>query len=208
MSLQPKEIKAKRISQITTGTHLVMIADILYLRNAAKELILNHDQHPTLIVMFKNDKSQIHEQHYILDGDKKQEQFQKMITIAQVPMIDGKPNKKDAIGKRLWIAVREVHHIMDGQPIIDDGVPVIEYFIFRVSPYIDGGKKPLISGDPNDNNGIASGVFIDYKNFESTSTIGAKVHENFHKEISTPKQIEFVPDSQEREIDLDSEPKF
>src|SRR3972149_3634056 len=58
----------------------------------------------------------------------------------------------------------EQHYVIDGVPVTEDGEPVIEHFIFKMNPYIDNGKRPKIAGDPLDNNGIASGEFVEYKN--------------------------------------------
>lgn len=168
MSLQPKDVKNyKKIATMGTGTHLAITKDMYYLRNAAKEQILTAQGHPILVVLFQNDKSNIHEQHYPVDNGLGSENFKKLLSAAQVVPSEGNtPKKKDAVNKRLWIAIREIHYIEDDKKVLDmEGNPIIEYFIFRYSPFIETGKRPLIIGDPQDNNGMPLGVFIDYKNF-------------------------------------------
>lgn len=168
MSLEPKEVKTrKRIATMGTGTHLAMIADMFYLRDGNKDQVKTQAGHPILAVLFKNDKTNVHEQHYIIDNGIGSEAFNNMLAVAQVVPSEGdRPKKKDAMGKRLWISIREIHHINDDKKILDfEGNPIIEHYIFRVSPFINGGKRPLIVGDPLDNNGIPAGVFLDYKNF-------------------------------------------
>lgn len=167
MSLAPKEIKSnKRIVTMGSGTHCAMIAKIFYLQNAAKEDILADGKHKIMVVQFKDGSSRIHEQHYAIDGAWRQDNLKKMFSTAQVVGKDGgRPTSKDAIGKRLWISIREIHFMDDGTVVNDiEGNPKIDYQIFKIAPFIDGGKKPAIVGDPADNDGTPLEPFIAYKN--------------------------------------------
>ena len=107
-----------------------------------------------------------HEQHYVIDGGWRQQQFKDLIATAQVkPAVEGESLKiKDAKGHRVWLSIKAIHTVNDATPVMEDGEPIIEYFIFKMNPYIDNGKRPKIAGDPLDNKGIAWGEFVEYKN--------------------------------------------
>lgn len=190
MSLQPIEMKSsKRISTIGAGTHLCIIYDIHYLKNAAGTKILAEGQYDILSVIFTKDKGkEFHEQHYVIDGSWRQQIFKDMILAAQVTSkVEGeKPTLKDAKGHRLWISIKGVNHWDGDNPVIEEGEPVIEHFIFKVHPYIDNGKKPKIAGDPEDNNGIASGVFVEYNNIYVEKTINNATKKVIERTIAAP----------------------
>lgn len=159
--------KYKKISTVGTGIHLFVIADLYYLKSDEK-LVLN-EGFPTMVVIYKKDGGDSHEQHYLIDKSYRQEQLKRTFDAAQVIPEEGKAaTKKDAIGKRLWGAVKEIHHVMDDRAVRDENGPVIDYFIFKVWPYYDNMKKPTLAGDPAQNGLIPSGQFIDYKNHEKT----------------------------------------
>lgn len=167
----------KKTCTTGTGTHLFVIADMYYLSDKKGNTIKNLMDQPTMVVIFKKDDGTQHEQHYILDGMFKQDNFKKMLAVAKVTPSEGKtnPTKKDAIGKRLWGSVKEINHVMDDKQVVDENGPVIEYYLFKASVYFDGGPRPRIAGDPQDNEGIPSGQFIDYKNFAKNGNLIAKV---------------------------------
>jgi hypothetical protein len=172
MGLEPIAMKSKRTSTIGCGTHLCTILDMYYLTNGAKQYILADQKHKIMVVLFaadwkKGQEKKIHEQHYVIDGSFKQGQFKQMLTTSQVTSsVEGaSPTKKDAIGKRLWLSIKEVHTIDDDKPVIENDEPLIDRFVFAMSPYIDNGKKPKIPGDPADNDGgIPSGEFVEWRN--------------------------------------------
>lgn len=161
-----KDLEVKRkVSEMRTGGHLAVISDMFLLRNANREPIRSPEGHPSIVIQFKNGKNQLHEKSYMMDGDKFQKYFENVLAAAQVPNYKNGPDKKDIIGKRLWIFISECHYVDDDQIIMDiDGNPKIDYFIFKVFPFIEGGKKPSVKGDPEDNNGIPTGDFVTYKN--------------------------------------------
>ena len=170
MSLAPIKTR-KKVSEIKTGVHLVVISDMLMLRNANKELLMI-DGFPAIIVVFKDGQNNSHEQMYIMDGDFRQKYFQNMLRAAQVAILPGKtPKKSEAVGKRLWVGVQECHYINDDQPVTNpDGTDVIDYYVFKVYPITDSGIKPNVKGDPEKNNGIASDMFVTYKNVSNSFT--------------------------------------
>lgn len=167
MSLAPIERKLK-FSSIKTGTHLVEIADMLYLRNAAGEAIKNAQGHPTIVVVFRKSKEELMEKHYVVDGGQSQKRFNNMLRVAQVKMDAGIPKKKDIIGKKLYVCVQEVHYVNDDQVVLEDdgsGQARIEYHIFRIYPDVYLGKAPRVKGDPAMNpDGIPGDEFVTYVN--------------------------------------------
>jgi len=154
-----------RRSDLRTGVHLVSISDLSFLRNAAKEII-KVDGFAAIVVKFTN-KTGTHEQMYICDGSYRQKYFSKMLADAGVVVENGKNPHKDAIvGKKLYVAVQEVHRVDNEKVVFEDGEPLIEYHIFKTAKY-DETFAPRINGDPLTNNGIASGDFVSYRNIAS-----------------------------------------
>ncbi len=158
-----KTIESKhRKSELKAGVHLVTIADLSYARDAQKE-IMKFDGFHAIIIKYKG-ATGIHEQFYIIDKKSRQYYFDKALKDANVPMEAGKaPDKKDIIGKKLYIAIQEVHHVNDDKVIEVDGSPMIEYQIFRTMPVAEGIIYKL-TGDPLLNNGRPSDEFLIYIN--------------------------------------------
>ncbi len=167
-----KTIIAKHIkSELGTGLHPVTIHDMFYLRNASKE-VQKIDGFVAIVVRFINKKKASHENLYIMDGDYRQKYFQKMMVDAGVVITLGKnPDKKDIVGRSLYVAIQEVHHVNDEKIIIEDGEPVIEYHIFKTMPLTE--DRPKMTGDPENNNGIPMDQFVTYKNMS-----GPLIHES------------------------------
>lgn len=153
-----------KVSEIKAGTHLVVISDMFFLRDVKKELVVNKQGHTTIVVAFKDGKNNKHEQSYLIDNGLRQKYLNNMMDAAQISYAEKAPTRKECIGKRLWISIKEIHYINDDVMVIENDEPKIDHFIFRVYPYIEGGRKPSISGDPENNNGIAAGEFMEYKN--------------------------------------------
>lgn len=153
----------KKICDIKTGTHLVTICDMFYLKDAANN-IQKIDGFPAIVVRFKDGQNNTHDQVYVIDGGKRQKHFQTLLKSAQVNT-EGSPKKSDVLGKRLWASINELHFVEDDEPLPGpDGGPRIEHYIFKVYPYIENQKAPILPGDPAHNDGIASGDFVTYKN--------------------------------------------
>lgn len=189
MSLKPIE-KKNRVSDIKTGTHLAMIADMSLLKNDRGEKILI-DGHPACVVKFKDGKNQVHEQTYVWDNGPRQKYFTSMLMAAQVefPADGSSPSKKAALNKRLWISIHEVHYVNDDKVVMDGDVPKIEYYIFKVYPFIPDATtqgRPKIKGDPELNNGIASDEFITYKNI--ANGFGVNLPQSMSQPASKPEK--------------------
>lgn len=157
MSRSTEQKYPERITDLKTGSHLVMIKNLSYLK-------IQMDKFPVMSVLFENDKNEVYEHWFVLDNDWRQEVFQKLLVTIGALLKEGQPTKEDILGKRLYLFIKEVHHINDDTPIVDENGPVIEYFMFNFAPFINGMKKPKTPGDPADDNGIPSGKFINYKN--------------------------------------------
>lgn len=154
-----------RRSDLKTGVHLVFISDISFLRNAAKEII-KVDGFAAIVVQFKGEIG-MHEQMYICDNGYRQKYFTKMLEDARVPIEKGKHPHKDVIlGKKVYVAIQEVHHVDNERVVLQDGEPMIEYHIFKTIKY-DENIAPKLKGDPL-LGGVASGDFVTYKNFAKT----------------------------------------
>lgn len=156
------EAKHKR-SILPAGIHLVSIVDMYYLRNAAKELILV-DGFPTIIIKFHNKAKETHEQTYVLDKSWRQNYFKSVLIDAGIEPTPGvSPKKEEIIGRKLYVAIQEVHYVDDDKIVIEDGDPRIDHHIFKTFKAIEGGIPPRIKGDPAVT-GIPQGEFITYKN--------------------------------------------
>jgi hypothetical protein len=158
-----KTIHAKhKRSEIGTGIQLVTITDMFYLRDAARNII-KIDGFVSIIVKFKNKAGDVHDQMYVWDGDWRQKVFQSMLASTGIEITPGKsPDVKEIIGKKLYIAIQEVHYVDDDKVVIEDGDPKIEHHIFRTFK-ADSLKPPTIKGNPLVEI-RASGEFVTYKN--------------------------------------------
>lgn len=161
-----KSIESKyRKTELKTGVHLVSISDLFYLRNAQKEIIKIND-FPAIIIQYKS-KEGLHEQLYVIDKSHQQYFFDKVLADAKVPKEDKKPFKKeDCIGKKLYIAIQEVHYVNNENVILENEKPKIDYQIFETIPCSEG-IMPKILGDPIFNNGRPTDKFITYKNIST-----------------------------------------
>ena len=156
----------KRNKDLVAGLYLATIVDMYLLKDAEKNPI-KIGGHLAVIVRFQIADKRIHDQLYVWDGGIKQNYFQNLLRAAQVDLSKGTPKKVDLMGKKLWIAIQEIHFINDDEPILNiDKTPKIDFHIFKVIIYIEGAKSlpPVIKGDPAKNNGIPSDMFITYKN--------------------------------------------
>lgn len=160
----------KKVAEMKSGGHLVIISAMALLRDSMKELVLTKEGYNTIVVTFSDGQNKKHEQAYVCDKGQRQKYFDNMLQAAQISTADRTPTKKECIGKRLWIFIKEVHYVNDDAIVMLGDEPRIEHYVFRVYPYVENGKKPTISGDPDNNGGIASGDFIEYKNISEEVT--------------------------------------
>ena len=173
------EIKAKtQLKQLRTGIHLVTITDAFLVKdNLGKPLKLPSGE-VGLTIRFTNGKNFSFDNNYWIKGDREWI-FKKMC--AQAGINPANPKfKLESTGKRLWIYIKEVHDIDGDQYICDEitGLPVINYYIFDYSMCDNPQNKPIKAGDPDKNNGEASGEFIDYRQISPTEKYSRDNKEN------------------------------
>ncbi len=162
LEAEKKNLKSGMIA----GIHLAIIYGIKRYLDQQKNPIIN-DGEMGIVITFANGKNEHHEQIYWIGkgNDGKEKYFTKMCIDAGIDMSKTPLDKKDAIGKRLWIAIREVYTLVNDEVKKDiTGTDIIEHFIFNTFPCFDPEKIPFIKGDPNKNMGQATDDFISYKN--------------------------------------------
>lgn len=201
-----------QLKQLKTGIHLVTITDASLAKDHTGQLILSNNGEKGICIKFTNGKNLSFENTYWIKGDKEWI-FKKMCSAANIDASQPK-FKAEAVGKRLYIFIREVHDV-DGDEIVIDEVtmqPIVNYYIFQYSEYFDNGITPVVAGNPETNNGIASGDFIDYRQIDAIAKQLRKQrmpeqkskaimpNNNFHSEPKTP-----VEPYQEKEIDWSEE---
>jgi len=159
--MRTSQIKIKE-SELKAGLHKVIIEDIFSLKDENNNVVRLNGK-LIIIVRFKNNKG-FHEQGFIIDNGARQKYFNNILRCIRVnhtPL----PKKEELLGKELFIAVREVHHVEDDKVVMHEGKPKIEYSLFMAFP--DSLNAPKIKGDPQFNNGIPQEEFITYKNIAS-----------------------------------------
>lgn len=161
------EIQAKqKLKQLQTGVHLVTVTDAVLAKEngVPKE---SDDGKIWLTVRFSTGDNKHFDKDYWYNEDW-EAAFKCMCASANIDPASEK-FKREASGKRLWICIKEVHDIDGDKPVIDDITgPSINYELFDTLPCLDPNKKPIVKGDPAENNGVASGAFLDYRQISRT----------------------------------------
>ncbi len=128
------------MKELTTGLHLVTIDEDVRLIDGSVR------------VRFIDGFNKSFEQDYSLAADKIFI-LKKLCAVIGID-IRTKGFDKAIPGKRLWIAIKEVH---EGESI--------DYFIFDVLTCDEQCNRPIVSGDPIQHpKGVPMGVFIEHKN--------------------------------------------
>ena len=153
------------IKQLKTGVHLVAITDASIIKDEDNMPLVTESGETGVTIRFSDGQNNHYEQDYWLNGDR-QHYFNKMCASARID-INNPKFKAESKGKRLWICIKEVHEIDGDKPVLDSlEQPVINYVLFDTIPCLDPQKKPIVKGDPEKNNGIATGEFLDYKQIQ------------------------------------------
>jgi hypothetical protein len=156
--------KAKLIQSIPTGIHLVIINDIQLLKTELNTPVYSKNGELCLVVEFlKGDLKRFQQMYWI--GKDRQFMFDKLCATAGIDNTRGPLSKKVAIGKRVWICVREEYSLVNDVVVPESK----EYRVFRTYPVMDVDSKPAVAGDPERNGGQPSGDFIFYKQTEDGS---------------------------------------
>ncbi len=159
------EMKAQsktKLKQLKTGVHLVCITDAVIIKDKNQMPFVTEDGETGITIRFSTGNNLHFDVDYWLNGDR-QSYFNKMCASAGINTENPK-FRAESRGKRLWICIKEVHDIDGDKPVIDELTgPAINYYLFDTIVCIDPNRKPVVKGNPDDNEGIASGVFLDYK---------------------------------------------
>ena len=136
MSLEAINKRAK--SEMCSGVHLAIIFDIKrHLDQQKNPIIINNEM--GIVITFANGKNEHHEQIYWIGkgAEGKEKYFTKMCIDAGIDMSITPMPKQAAIGKRLWIAIREVYTLINGGDTVKLdilGKEIIEHFVINTSP--------------------------------------------------------------------------
>lgn len=151
----------RKLKQLKTGVHLVCITDADLIKDDNKKPIKTKDGETGIAVRFSTGDNQHFDHDYWINGSR-HSFFLKMCASAKIDHTSLK-FKAEAIGKRLWICIKEVHDIDGDKPVFDEqGEPIINYYLFDTIPCLDPNKRPIVNGDPGLDE-MASGTFLDYK---------------------------------------------
>jgi len=163
------ESKSK-LRQLKSGVHLVCITDALIIKDSNQMPLITPDGETGITIRFSTGDNHHYDQDYWLNGNR-QSYFNKMCASAKIDTTNPK-FRAESKGKRLWICVKEVYDI-DGDKIVTDELtgPSINYYMFDTIPCTDPLKKPVVKGNPDDNDGVASGVFLDYRDTQIDSPV-------------------------------------
>ena len=123
-------------------------------------------------------------------------------------LVDNVIQYKAIIGQELWLYIAQ-EYINDDRTRRPD---VFNLVIFDFSPMTESRSKPLIKGDPDDNNGVASEVFVIERHLELKTIEMPKPIEGdtiaFMQEGITPN-VSFTEDIEEHPmIEIEEEEGF
>lgn len=168
----------KRIAEIPAGVHLVTILSMSRLLDSQKNQVIK-DGEMAIIITFATGDNKRHEQVYWLGrgNEGKERYFTSMCLDAGVDMSKTPLSKKDVIGSRLWIAVREVFTLINGgEDVLKDitGKEIVEYVVFQTAPVFDPERAPTWKGDSAKNDGNAMDLFVGYKDEDGSPIIDAE----------------------------------
>ena len=136
-----------------TGVHLVLIDNIKLHKNSDGTPQLTSTGEGLITVTYANTANQKIDKTYLI-GNEKQKTFDKTMFNAGINTTEN-PSVKAAIGKRLYVAIREeLEYNENGEQIEET-----KYCVFKSFPYTEGGRKPNMMGDP-ENGDVASGEFV------------------------------------------------
>lgn len=153
------------VQTITTGIHLVEISKIGWGLDTSgpEKKVLSTTLGNAFDVTFSNTQLGTHFTNRYWLGGEKQKFFEQMLSHISVNPKE-KIVGKNILKKRIWIAVCELVETK-GDTIETDqlGNEIKNHFIFKTYPFIEGGQRPFIEGDPEQNNGIPRYEFRRYK---------------------------------------------
>lgn len=173
-----------RMTQLTTGVHLITVPEkgVVMITDKDNKPVLSKNGEMGCRFRFMNDKGEIFDHDFWLGG-KSQFLFDEFCKAAKIDQTVEKI-RNEAKGKRCWIAIKEVWKI-NGTDVVNDpltGEPDLSYQIFKFIPFDDSGKKPIVPGDPELNNGQALEPFVDYVDISGAEVTAPPVKEEKKEE--------------------------
>ena len=132
------------LPQMVAGVHLVTIVAIKALKDSNGNPQVNKNQEPGIIIVFKSDSTDSQEELFIERicwlGGKCQWVVDKMLSQIGVDNSQGPVSIKVAIGKQLWIGVKEIRTINQETGECSSRYEVLDTYLYSPS-----GIKPVIS---------------------------------------------------------------
>ena len=156
--------------EIPCGTHLAIVNDVKLYKDATGNHLISSQGESGIVVEYALSDGRKHDQVYWY-GSRRQYDFDKLCKSTDVDNISGKVSKKIIIGKRVWISVREEYTLLNGAVVKDS----LKLSVFNTNKVYDPTKKPILQGDPERDNGRASGDFLAYIEQEKQETVTAFV---------------------------------
>jgi len=162
----------KKEEQLQTGVHLVTITEASILKDADKNPVVTPSGDTCLVIKFSDSYCKTIEQTYYIGGDKEW-LFKKMCAHAEIDLEKVAQTgkfKAEAVGKRLWLFVKELHDIDGEDHVLDEttGQPVIHYLVFGSMVCSNPENRPNIKGDPKNNGGEPYDEFIGYRQVDNS----------------------------------------
>jgi len=164
------------LSEIHSGTHLVVVLEASLLRDKDNLPIIAKDGSKGINIRFNDNK---------LNHDKvfweKSSDFRKLCKVTSCDMT--KPVLSQLKGKSLWLCIKEVKTMKEAVHVSS------EYVAFDYIECTNPTQKPIISGDPCQHpKGLPLGVFVEYKQDERSI-----VSENPNSQYPLTEEEVFMP---------------
>lgn len=193
-----KEI-TKKVTELKTGIHLVSIIDASIWKDENGNPKLTDKGETGIVIKFADGNNHVFENVYYLKGDR-EVFFKKMCSSAKINLEEVAKTgkfKAEALGKRLWLFIKEVWDIDQDTPVLDDltNEPVIRYYIFDTASFNNPDVRPSKLGDPAKNNGIATDDFVEYRQVRTSQAVS-----------TPPKQEKVVIEAKDDFDDFPSQP--
>lgn len=135
---------------LLTGIHLLTVLDAKLIENGVQ-------------IRLSDGFNNLYDKQFSFEEDKITDFLRFCVAIKTDP---NKPRFKENVkGATFWGLVKEVHDINLDQPVMSEGKPVINYYLFdyRIIDNVD--RKPIVKGCPDEKT-QPSGVFLDYRQVE------------------------------------------
>lgn len=176
------------LSEIHSGTHLVIVLEASFLRDHKNLPVIANDGSYGVKIRFNDNKLNMDWTYWTKFSD-----FKKL---CKATLCDAtKPVCPELRGKRLWLCVKEVKTMKDDTCLSTDYVP------FDYIQCDNPQTKPIISGDPCQHpKGLPLGVFLEYSQRNVVAEHALAQHPLTEKDMIQPNVslvAEMVPIQEE-----------